>query len=198
MKKLWAFAFCFLASVSASAEVLSLTLGIDVNSPYGISEPWATIRSGLLRLDYVKSVADLPDRKTATGEMRTKNGRVPDVEALGKELRDLGAGAKLRGVEATIDGKVSKRGDEVLLHVSKTGETLRLSPFTKPVQRGIDAKESETSAFAGVSSALSRNVLEARITGPLRAPTAPGGLQTIEVRRFDFPGRAQNQTNQNN
>jgi hypothetical protein len=198
MKKFWAFAFCMLASASAPGEVVSLTLGIDVNSPYGISEPWATIRAGLLRLDYVDSVAELPDRKTATGEMRTKNGRVPDVEALAKALLELGAGAKLRGVEATVDGKLSKRGEELLLHVSKTGETLRLAPFTKPVQRGIDAKESETSAFAGVSSALSRDALEARITGPLRAPTKAGELQTLEVRRFDFSGRTQNQTNQNN
>src|SRR5688572_1392952 len=191
MKKCLVLAFCMLASASAPAEVLSLTLGVDVNSPYGISEPWATIRAGLLRLEYIESVAELPDRKTATGEMRTKNGRVPDVEVLAKALRELGAGAKLRGVEATIDGKISKRGDELLVHVSKTGETLRLARFTKPVQRNSDPKESETNAFVAVSSALSREVLEARITGPLRAPAAAGELQSLEVRKFDFPGRTQ-------
>src|SRR5688572_13908116 len=101
---------CALAGFAAQAEVTAITLGLDVNSPYGISEPWVTIREGLLRLDYVESVAALPDRKAATGELRTKNGSVPDVNALNTAVRELGAGATLRGVEAAVVGDVVKQG----------------------------------------------------------------------------------------
>lgn len=195
MQRVCAFIFCVLVSASAPAEVLSLTLGLDVNSPYGISEPWATIRAGLLRLDYVDSVAELPDRKAATGEVRTKKGCVPDVAALAKSVSDLGAGAALRGVEAIVRGSVFRDGDQLVLKVSNTGESLRLAPLTKPVQRGLQPDDSERSAFGALASRLDREASEVRITGPLRARVAPGGLQTIEVRKFDFPGRNLNQTN---
>ncbi len=183
-----------MAGFAAQGEVSSVTFGLDVNSPYGISEPWITIREGLLRLDYVESVANSPDRKSATGELRTKNGRVPDVELLGTAIRELGAGAKLRGVEATIAGDVVKQGGHLVLKVATTGESLHLAPLTIPVQRGASVSETERNAFAELTSRSSGDALKVRITGPLRARTTPGALQTLEVRVFDFPGRTQNQT----
>jgi hypothetical protein len=191
-------ALCIFGALTARAEVVSLSIGLDVNSPYGISEPWATIRDGLLRLDYVDSVADLPDRKTATGELRTKNGRVPEVQALATALRDLGAGATLRGIEATIHGHVIKEGDELLLKVSRTDERLRLAPFTKPVQRRAEPSDDERNALSQLASRATAEALEVRITGPLRARAAPGAPQTLEVRIFDLPGRSQNQTKNRN
>lgn len=197
MKRFCVVAFCVWVSAGARAEVLSLTLGIDVNSPYGISEPWATIRAGLLRLDYVESVAELPDRKTRTGEMRTKNGRVPDVDALATALRELGAGATLRGIEATITGTVSRDGKDLSLKVGKTGEILRLAPLTRRVQRdAIEITDKERNAFTELASRA--EPAEVRITGPLRARAGQGSLQTLEVRTFEFSGRTQNQTNHQN
>jgi len=196
MRNILVIALCAIAGLTAQAEVISLTLGIDVNSPYGISEPWVTIREGLLRLDYVESVANLPDRKSGTGEMRTKNGRVPDVDTLAKALRELGAGATLRGVEVTINAHIIKEGDHFLLKVSKTGETLRLAPLTKRIQRNaLEITESERNAFARLVSHSEGG--EVRITGPLRAHPDAGALQTLEVRIFELPGRSQNQTNHN-
>ena len=189
---------CAIAGFAAQAEVTSILLGLDVNSPYGISEPWVTIREGLLRLDYIDSVASLPDRKSATGELRTKNGRVPDVDALGTAVRELGAGATLRGVEATVVGDVVKQGDYFVLKVATTDEILRLAPFTTPVQRGVSASETERNAFVELTSRSNRAPLKLRITGPLRTRTAPGAPQTLEVRTFDFPGRNQNQTKNQN
>jgi len=189
---------CAMAGFSTQAEVTSITLGLDVNSPYGISEPWVTIRDGLLRLDYIESVASAPDRKGATGELRTKNGRVPDVDALSTAIRELGAGATLRGVEATIVGDVAKQGGDLVLKVTTTGESLRLAPLTKPVQRGADVSETERNAFVELTSRSGRDALKVRITGPLRARTAPGAPQTLEVRIFDSPGRTQNQTKEQN
>jgi len=185
---------CAIAGFAAQAEVTSITLGLDVNSPYGISEPWITIREGLLRLDYVDSVASLPDRKSATGELRTKNGRVPDVDALSTAIRELGAGATLRGVEATVVGDVVNQRGDLLLKVATTGETLRLAPLTTPVQRGANLAETERNAFVELTSRSNRDALKVRITGPLRARASQGAPQTLEVRIFDFPGRNQNQT----
>jgi hypothetical protein len=185
---------CAIAGFAAQAEVISITLGLDVNSPYGISEPWIAIREGLLRLDYVESVANAPDRKSATGELRTKNARVPDVDALSTAIRELGTGATLRGAEATIVGDVVKQGSDLVLKVTTTGESLRLAPLTKAVQRGADVSETERNAFVELTSRPGRDALKVRITGPLRARTAPGAPQTLEVRIFDSPGRTQNQT----
>ena len=189
---------CAMAGFATQAEVTSITLGLDVNSPYGISEPWVTIRDGLLRLDYIESVASAPDRKGATGELRTKNGRVPDVDALSTAIRELGAGATLRGVEATIVGDVVKEGSDLMLKVAITGETLRLAPLTKPVQRGAGVSETERNAFVELTSRSGRDALKVRITGPLRARTSPGAPQSLEVRIFDLPGRTQNQTKKQN
>jgi len=185
---------CAMAGFAARAEVISITLGVDVNSPYGISEPWVTIREGLLRLDYVESVAALPDRKSATGELRTKSGRAPDVDALSTAIRELGAGAKLRGVEATVAGDVVKHDGCLMLKVAATGETLRLAPLTTPVQRGADVSEAERNAFAELTSRSKGTALKVRITGPLRARDASGAHQILEVRVLDFPKRPQNET----
>src|SRR2546430_502954 len=96
--------------VSARAQVHSLTLGINVNSPFGIGETWVTIREGLQRLDFVESVSAQPDKDASTGELRPKGGQLPDLDALAKALRDTGAGASLRGVEGTIEGELTKTG----------------------------------------------------------------------------------------
>src|SRR6185503_10738904 len=59
--------FCC-AALATHAQVQSLTLAIQVNSPYGIGEPWATIRDGLQRLEFVESMSQQPDHKASTGE----------------------------------------------------------------------------------------------------------------------------------
>src|SRR5688572_26315120 len=85
--------------LAAFSEVLSLTLGLDVNSPYGLSEPWFTIRNALLRCDDLQSVAERPDVKAATAEVTTKGRQLPDFAKLQKAVSESGGGASLRGVE---------------------------------------------------------------------------------------------------
>lgn len=182
---------------TAFAEVLSVTLGIDVNSPYGISEPWVTIRNGLLRLDYVESVGALADRKTATGELRTKGGRLPQVEALALALRETGAGATLRGIEVTVRGQVVRRGEQFFFESSQTGEEVALASITQRVQLNTPPlSEQEKNAFADLTAHWKGAPLEARITGPLRSQVAvaTNSPQRLEVRVFDLTGSAQNQT----
>jgi hypothetical protein len=190
------------AAAFGRAEVLSVTIGVDVNSPYGISEPWVIIREGLLRLDYIESVSSQPDRKSATGELRTKGGRVPDVEALAKGIREIGAGASLRGVEPTIDGDLEKQGGGFVLRVSKTGEVLPLAPVTNRVhlngrKQPEPLVDAETNAFTNLTAKWSGQPVSVHITGPLAKPTgdsAAAGLQTLQVRVFDFQGGTAKET----
>jgi hypothetical protein len=181
--------------MSAGAEVRSVTIGIDVNSPYGISEPWVIIREGLLRLDSIEFVAEQPDRKTATGELRTKEGRVPDIDALATSLRAIGAGASLRGVEATIDGRLDKQGDGFVLRVSKTDQVLGLESITQRVHlKGKAAEaltESEKDAFRSLTSTWRGQPRDVRITGPLIKRT---GHTALAVRQFDFQGVTERET----
>jgi hypothetical protein len=175
--------------VAAYGEVRSVTIGVDVNSPYGISEPWVMIREGLLRLDDIESVSPQADRKTATGELRTKNGRVPDVDALAKGLREIGAGATLRGVEATIDGRLEKRDGQFLFRLTKTDEVLLLQPATQRIQLQPRRKspepltETEQKAFQNLSAKWQGAPLDVRITGPI---TKRSGKTVLAVRHFDF------------
>src|SRR5262245_53210719 len=118
------------ATLAAQAQVQSLTLAIQVNSPYGIGEPWATIRDGLQRLEFVESISQQPDHKASTGEMRTRQGRLPDLDTLAQALRDTGAGASLLGVEASIDGELAAEGDHFILRLPGSTTVLRLAPLT--------------------------------------------------------------------
>jgi hypothetical protein len=196
-----ALALWILTPKANQAEVLSLTIGVDVNSPYGISEPWAIIREGLQRLDFVDSISALPDRKTATGELRTRHGRVPDVNALALALKEIGAGATLRGVEATAHGRIFKEHEHVYLKLSKTGDLLRLAPATTQVRRNTASAgsawiDAERDAFTKLMAHLKGEPLEVRITGSLRAGDKAGSVnhQILEVRLFDLQGSAQKRT----
>ena len=176
-------------SFASRAEVTSIILGLDVNSPYGISEPWVTIREGLLRLDYIDSVASLPDRKNATGELRTKNGRVPDVDALGTAIRELGAGATLRGVEATVVGDVVKQGVSLMLKRRYNGRdpAPRTAHQTRATRRRRE--RNRTQCIRRIDIAFEPRRFESADHRPAARSHRTGRAQTLEVRIFDFPGR---------
>ena len=180
-----------LAATNALSQVHSLTLGIDVNSPYGIGEPWATIRGGLQRLDFVESVGAQPDRQTKTGELRTKGGLLPDLDVLAKAVRDTGAGATLRGVEGAIDGDFEKEGDDFVLRISGTKAVLRLKPLTQLVQRGQQPTDREKAAFQMLTAKWKGEPLRARVVGPLirsveGKDTTRDRPVALEVRKFEL------------
>jgi hypothetical protein len=181
--------FLVLLVVAADAQVKSVTLGIDVNSPYGLGEPWVIIREGLLRLDYVESVSAQPDRKTGTGELRTKEGRVPDVDGLAKAVREIGAGASLRGLEIAVDGRLEKQADQFILRAGKTEEALVLEAITQRIQLQPRKKspepltEAEQNAFQTLTAKWQGKPLDVRIIGPINKRS---GRTVLAVRSFDF------------
>ena len=145
------------------------------------------VREGLARLEGVESVSDRCDRFTGTGELRLKNGRLIDPDTLAKNLTDIGVGARLRGLEATIDGFLEKKDGKPVLRIAKSNEILQLAALTTKVQ--IDAVKSkrpqaplktEKDAYKKLRAQAKSQPQPIRITGPLRAG------KKIEVRTFEL------------
>jgi hypothetical protein len=166
----------------ALSQVHSLTLGFDVNSPYGLSEPWYTIRNALLRSDDLQSVAERPDTKTSTAQAATKGGQLPDLDKLGKTVSESGAGATLRGVEAVVEGKlVSKDGKWMFRVLDKE---VPLQPLTELVQHERKRPRPATAEELAAYQRLLQHANESkrwRVTGPLRSTPS----LTLEVRTFE-------------
>jgi hypothetical protein len=162
------------------SQVQSLTLGVDVNSPYGLSEPWYTIRNALVRCDDLQTVAEQPDRKAATAQVTPKGGRLPDLVKLETAIRESGAGATLRGVEATIEGLLISTDGKWLLRGG--GNEFLLQPLTRLVQQERKKLRppapEELNAYERLLASQSKRV---RVTGPLRMQPRP----VLEVRIFE-------------
>src|SRR5687768_4714306 len=118
-----------------------------------------------------------------------RDGRVPDVSALARYLRECGAGATLRGVEATVDGWLAEENGALLLRVTGTGQTLRLAPLRRKVQWDVERSreqvipERERTAFDRLRRQVPALCPPVRVTGPL-VEGAAGQPHTLEVREF--------------
>lgn len=164
------------------SQVASLTLGFDVNSPYGLSEPWYTIRTALLRSDDLQDVAERPDVKTATADAITKGGVLPDFDKLRKTVAESGAGASLRGVEATVEGELILQEGKLLLRFS--GKEIVLQHLKELIQQEKKEPKPATAEELSAYGRLLGKATEAkrwRVSGPLRWKS---GL-TLEVRIFE-------------
>jgi hypothetical protein len=145
------------------------------------------VREGLARLEGVESISERCNRQTGTGELRLKNGRLIDPGTLTKNLADIGVGARLRGLEATVDGFLEKKNGKPVFRVAKSNEILQLAPLTTKVQ--IDAVKSkkpepvgkdEKEAYKQLRARAKDQPQAVRITGPLRAGNK------LEVRTFEI------------
>lgn len=98
-------------------------------------------------------------------------------------------GARLRGVEATVDGWVEKRGDDLVFRVSGTNEILRLAPLAHVVQYDFKNKCPQPPT-AQESQAYQRLLAEWQsaprllLTGPV-VKSSDSPLPVLEVRHFD-------------
>ena len=145
------------------------------------------VREGLARLEGVESISERCNRQAGTGELRLKNGRLVDPNVLAKQVADISVGARLRGLEATIDGFLERKDGKAFFRVSKSNEIVELAPLTTKVQiDALKAKKPEprTKEEKQAYKALLRRAKDQpqaiRITGPLRS-----GIK-LEVRGFEF------------
>jgi hypothetical protein len=162
----------FLPLGAAFGQVVSMTLAFEVNSPYGLSEPWFTLRHGLLRSTDIETVAERPDRKACTGTITTKGGKLVDLDELAKTVHDSGAGATLRVVHATINGQISKSHGGLFLRTSDAQVALR-----PPIEAA------ERMAYERLLKEDSKSI---RITGPLKQEGSGESRRfSLEVREVE-------------
>jgi hypothetical protein len=173
------------------AEVRSYALGVGVNCPYGLPECYYGWREDLLRLDGVESVSDEADFDTETLTLRSREGRLLDPQVVAKYITALGVGARLRGLEATIAGTVTKRESRYALVVSGSGEVLPLDDCGTKVQYRYETKKphprtaAERRAFKSLQKDVGDAAREAVITGPLVRDRK--GALILQVRAYELP-----------
>ena len=149
------------------------------------------VREGLARLEGVESISETCDRRAGTGELRLRNGRLIDPLTLGQQIRDIRVGARLRALEATIEGTLEPVDGKPHLRIPGAKQSLALAPLTEKVQMDainkkplpLAAKERE--AFSALAAKWNGKATPVRITGPLRKPENSAGV-ILEVREFSF------------
>jgi hypothetical protein len=164
-------------------------LGIDVTGPYGLGEPWLTLRTALQRLSGVESVPELPDLPTATARIGLRRENFPDLRELAEAIRRTGAGASLRGVEVVLDGQLVEHGQQLALAATGGAALVPLAPLRRKIQRDTvkqseaDLTPAEAAAFDTLRAEWKRKPRPVRVVGRcVQMPDTPEWL--VEVRRY--------------
>jgi hypothetical protein len=147
------------------------------------------IREGLARLEGVESIGERPDLTTGTCELRMKNGRLLDPQVFSKFIYDIRVGARLRGLEATVNGFLERQDARWGLRISGSNETLALAPLSQRVQQDTKTKKpqqparTEAKAYKRLLAKSKGKAVSARVTGPL---VKIGADLVLEVRQFEL------------
>ena len=116
-----------------------------------------------------------------------KGPGLPDVSAIDRQLGELRLGATLRGVEATVEGVLSREGDSLILRISGTDSAIRLAPLTAKVQWNLDKKRghpltrAEKTAFTRLRNQRVGERVE--VVGPLDM-RAGADASSLQVRSY--------------
>ena len=121
-----------------------------------------------------------------------KGSGLSDVGAISRHLDELRLGMSLRGIEAVVRGMLARHGDELVLLISGTQQSLTVRGLTSKVQWRLETKRAHpiSRAERGAFGRLSRLTLgqAVEIVGTLEAE---GKLPTaIQVRSFKLQERA--------
>lgn len=135
------------------------------------------------------------EARTSTCRIIPKNGRVPDLKLLSSTIREVGDPFSVRGVEATVKGRIVRSGKGMLLVASGTGERFRLVPLTRKVQWDRDTKQvmpmtrEEREAYRTLLDQWKEQSGLVQLTGPLQE-AKKGGDVLLQVRLFEMPIRS--------
>jgi hypothetical protein len=176
----------------AHAQVRTVTLGITTHCPYGVGGCWAEIKNGLNLPEAIAAFPQRPDTKTQTFDLHMRESWTPDPGLFARNFRAMNVGVDVRGVEAVIDGVLTREGTNLVLRVSGAEAVIELAPLTRTVRwdtkrnRPEPLARAERKAFEKL--ARESHQRRVRITGPLLDPVAAGGSrprQILEVRKFE-------------
>lgn len=173
----------------AQPPVHALWLGLEVNGPYGLREPWAMIREGLLRSGDWEWLAEAPDLAAETFGARSASACWPRQTLLARQVSELGAGASLRGVEAAVEGWLSRENGRLRFRACGSEGPVALAPLDRKIQRdGRQRSEatktaSERGAYELLCSSAGSQPRLARVLGPV-VESGDGRHWLLEVRGF--------------
>ena len=134
-------------------------------------------------------VSDQAEAKTWTGSLTPRDGKLPDLAALERAVRETSAAFRLRGTEAEVAGTIERREGRLVLRASGTGELFALAPLTRKVQwdtaanRDQEPTETERRAFERLTLEAEIVPGEVRVTGPVSVTAAPA-LPQLQVREL--------------
>jgi hypothetical protein len=143
----------------------------------------------LKRLEGVEYVSERASEADWTCRVRLRNGGLPNVLLLEREIRESGQGATLRGVEATATGWLCEQDGELWLRDDRSGRLLRLAPLRRKVQWDVKGgreavpERDELAAFARLRAAWRLASGRVTVTGPV-VPAPVIGPDSLEVREF--------------
>lgn len=180
------------SATRSDAQVRSVTLGIQTHCPYGIRGCWPEIRDGLEMPKAITAINGEPDIKTDTCQVSMREDWNADPDMFQRNFLEMRIGVDVRGVEAVVDGHVTKDGTNLVLRVGTHGTILSLAPLAQKVQWDKERKQpaaatgGEKNAFSELAAYFKTRAGHVRVTGPLRNGAGKSsGVRILEVRRFE-------------
>ena len=172
---------------NASAQVRFVTLGIRTHCPYGVRGCWPEIRDGLETPKAIDVICGEPDIRTDTVEVKMRDDWIAEPEMFQRNFLDMSIGVDVRGVEATVDGRLEMQGTNLVLRWEGS-PALHLAPLQRKVQWDVQRKQPEAAtpaeqkAFAELAAQFKKLSGPVRVVGPLRNIA---NAQVLEVRKFE-------------
>lgn len=114
-----------------------------------------------------------------------------DPQVVARHIVDIGVGAHLRGIEATVVGTLERRDGKPVLRIARTDQRLSLALLEQKVQwhpdrkRPLPSTPDERRALKRLLADWNGEPRRVVITGPL--VRGKGGVLALQVRAFEPP-----------
>lgn len=175
---------------TAQAQVASrITVGVTPTCPYGILACAGAAHEALGTLEGVESVTTVPDSYNCTFEVEMKTAGLPHSDRWKDQFKAVvGEVFVFRGVEITVDGKLSRQGDQLVLHVPGLETPIRVTTLEHKLQWNFrkqafrQPEPAESTACQQLTAEASKNdAMFVQIVGPFRFEK---DIPVIEVREY--------------
>lgn len=137
----------------------------------------------------MRALSETADARTWTAPLTLKSKILPDRSSFDKHFAAMRSGARLRGIEATVRGRLLRRQGVLWLRASQTGELISLTPLKTKIQWEVARKrpepptEEEASAFARLETRDTAEATLYEVVGPIDF-NKKGKPVALQVRLF--------------
>jgi glycosidase len=176
--------------IAAAHAEPPVVVGVSLSCPYGAC--WAGAIGALKQLSNVEEVRPLPNTADSTAFLYLKEDLLPNIDTWRREFARAANGSfLLRGIEITLQGKVTSHVGLLTLLGDDTRPNLALAPLQAADKVQWDSRTrstqpmtaDEAGAYARLSAKLATqsNGTQVQVTGPLKKH---GTEFFLEVREF--------------